>query len=397
MLSWLKAVENKFAWSLFGILLAILAFWYSEYYQKKIQVSYDLAAELNILDLKRPVDDLSVTFKGDDLSEKNLNLKILQIRIENTGRVDIIQNLYDSQEVWGLRIIGGKIIEARLVSSNSDYIKERLSPAILSDSAVSFQKVILESGKYFVVELLVIHNKSDEISIIPSGKIAGIDRLFLARTEPDDTDSIYGFFIKTYSGSAIVQIMRTITYPIAALVLIIAVGGTIASIIELRDSFTRKRRRKNFERKMARGLSQFDGATQESLIELYERDGIDPFLELNKFKNNSDIIPALLDLAKRVSASSDKFREHDDIPIDASAGPWMSTGERKSRSMVSKSLKREPLKRIRNVGNIYRLMDLVMLLEKKGHVARPEAGKPLAFSPSLESFIEDALRVFVPA
>lgn len=234
---WFKNIENTFAWSFIGVLLAI-AFGtvglYSILHENKPDISFEIVTESNVLDIRQPLKDLSILFRGEDIQEKDLNLRIFIIRIENNRQVDILQNHYDVDDIWGFQVENGKIIEARLVNTNSDYLKSKLNPQVYKDNIVQLKKIIFERGKYFILEVLVLHKKSIPPEIISLGKIAGINRInpiksWLGKSK----HTILGEF---FYGSLLIQILRPISYLIAGVILLIVVllGGEQLSEVRLK-------------------------------------------------------------------------------------------------------------------------------------------------------------------
>lgn len=290
MLNWLKSIEKKFAWGVIGVLITILAFLYTEYYQKKIGVIYDVLAELNLLDLKRPIADLAITFQGTDLEQQNLNLKIFQIKVENYGRVDILQSFFDINDPWGIEVTGGRILEARLIGANSDYIKENVAPRVASEHVVEFRKIIFESQKYFLLELVVIHPKSAPVGITPVGKIAGIDHFSFQR-QIGERDG-RSFLARAFSGDPLVQVARSITYTPAVLVIVVISAFAASEISDYRQNRLMRRRRDRFKNQLST-FSQFSTRTQDLFIKLFERQGTPPFSAMLKFKDRADVIHVL--------------------------------------------------------------------------------------------------------
>ena len=144
--------------------------------QPEPRVALETIGETNVLDVRRPLQDLSIVFRGQDVQEQNLNLRILTIRVANVGDVDILPGHYARDDDWGLQFDDGKVIEARLVATNSDYLQSKVIPEPKGTNGVVFPKVIFEQDDFFVVEVLLLHSKDDSPSFSSMGKIAGIDR-----------------------------------------------------------------------------------------------------------------------------------------------------------------------------------------------------------------------------
>lgn len=234
---WFKNIENKLPLAIIGLILTTIFFIITVYislHEKKPCISYEVINESNVLDVRKPLKDLSIYFKGKDIQAKKLNLRIYTIRIENIGQVNILPDQYDTNIPWGFQIEQGKIIEVRLVATNSDYLRSYINPNTLNDDSVGFKKIIFEKGKFFTVEILVIHAKNSLPKIKPFGKIAGIDTLdirpFLAKHKK-------GILYETFRGKIVVQLCKLFFYFLFGLAIIIVVVFVIYKI----DSWKKRR------------------------------------------------------------------------------------------------------------------------------------------------------------
>jgi len=93
--SWLRKIEERYAWGVIGVLLSLLfgaAGLYTFFHERKPNVSYEITNESNVLDLRQPIKNLSILFQNQDIEQKNLNLRIFDVKVENTGEIDILQN-----------------------------------------------------------------------------------------------------------------------------------------------------------------------------------------------------------------------------------------------------------------------------------------------------------------
>ena len=63
----LRAMEKKFALALVGVILAIifgLVSLYSLFHVRRPHIALEITNESNVLDVKKPVEDLVVSFQG---------------------------------------------------------------------------------------------------------------------------------------------------------------------------------------------------------------------------------------------------------------------------------------------------------------------------------------------
>ena len=177
------------------------------YYAEHPNITFDIVNDANVLDVHKPLSELNIYFQGEDIQQSNLNLRIISVKIENTGNVDILQNFYDENDIFGLKINNGQIIESRLINSNSEYLMSNLNLKTVNNT-LELSKPIFEENKYFIVEILILHDKNEEPTIVPLGKIAGIDRIELIKSYTETQT----FFDTVFSGSLIVHWIRLVIY-----------------------------------------------------------------------------------------------------------------------------------------------------------------------------------------
>ena len=264
---WLSAITAaSLGFGILSVLLTLLAL-----KEPESGVTFETISDTNVLDLRRPLQDLSIDFRGQNIQQQNLNLRIVTINIVNSGEVDILPGHYDHEDDWGIRFADGEVIEARLVDTSSEYLRSRVVPQSVGSDTVVFPKVILEKDAFFAVEVLLLHLKHKSPSISPVGKIAGIEEISVLErplvVEEDD------FVTELFRGSIVVQIVRTIIYWFGSLLVTIAI---LLSLVGLSDLFgrvsSRRRRRRVLATRTIREMSH--GDTRDVLISQFEGNGI---------------------------------------------------------------------------------------------------------------------------
>ena len=160
---------------IFTIIFGGLTLYY-RFYTPQPEISYTILSDSNVVDLHKPLKDLKILFQDEDIQKNNMNLKIYSLKISNSGKKNILETHYASDENWGIKITDGRIIESRLVESNSDYLKSNLNTKIVDDKTINFKKVIFDKNDYFILEVLVLHSRDSDVNLIPFGKISGISK-----------------------------------------------------------------------------------------------------------------------------------------------------------------------------------------------------------------------------
>ena len=232
-----KSITRKIFWGIILIFLAAIAF-YNFFHEKKLEITYEIISESNVLDIHKPLKDLTIFFKDENIQKKNLNLKVYTIRVYNTGELNIRQDDFDKNLPWGLEVKQGKIInKARLINTNSEYLMSNLEPTVLDTNKLEFKKIIFERNKFFIVELLVLHSKVQLPSILPIGKIAGVEeneplKSFVASKEKS--------FIETFfAGGIILNLIRAIFFSFCVFISLFCLSVSLEKIDSLGNEYTK--------------------------------------------------------------------------------------------------------------------------------------------------------------
>ncbi|MFZ3136350.1 MAG: hypothetical protein WA126_03035 [Thermodesulfovibrionales bacterium] len=275
-------LHDKFHWGIIGVLLTIafgIVGVYTYFHERKPNIQTEIVGESNVLDLHKPLENLTIYFNNEDIQKKNLNLRIINIQISNSGEMDILQSHFDQKMKWGIKISNGQIInDARIVNTNSDYLKTMLSPKVIGDDIVEFEKVIFEKGKYFSIEILVLHDKETLPEITFIGKIAGIDKVLIEKTW--ETKMRPSFLRSFFSGGYLINILRPIVAIILAILVIIVIAISEDKLSNYINKFKQKRRKKEIEKLV--GDESKDDKFQ-AIIELYINKGLKGLKDLDNY------------------------------------------------------------------------------------------------------------------
>lgn len=281
---------SKIPWAPVGVLVA-LAFGffgvYSWLHERKPNISYEIINETNVLDVRKPLEDLSIFFQEENIQERNLNLRIFTIKVENNGEVDILQNYYDRDDIWGLQVSNARIIEVRLIDTNDDYLKSKLEPRLIERDKIELNKVIFEKDKFFVLEILGLHSKAVQPEITPMGKIAGIEKKIPIKSWIKEEK--LSFVSQVFSGNVLIHFIRLIVYLLDFTIIAVIVGFSISKL----SSVIHKRKRKIREReiKIAFGKKALEeNGEMKEIFSFYIANGEDSVRWLNKLLEKEDIL-----------------------------------------------------------------------------------------------------------
>lgn len=229
-------IVKKWSWwtwsvIIIGILIGISASFYYDQFFKQPSLFSQITSEINVLDVHESLRDLQITFQGDNIQEKSLNLRIYRVKIDNNGGTNITQNDFDQNDNWGIRVEKGRIIETRLIDSNSKYVNANLSPHIQDNNLVKFNKIIFDKGDFFIIELLVLHDKDTPPVLYQIGKIAGIQENEYKILSVEHSES---FLAALFHGNWLINIVRSILYFIVSVIIFLALLLLISQWIEER-------------------------------------------------------------------------------------------------------------------------------------------------------------------
>ena len=266
LISW----QNLITITFLAIGLVSLLLTYLTLQEPKPGVIIETISDTNILDLRRPLQDLNIVFRGHNVQEQNLNLRIVTINVVNSGEVDILPTHYDLADDWGIKFKDGEVIEARLVGTNSEYLRAKIVPQRLGVDTVAFPKVIFEQGNFFAIEVLLLHPKNDSPSMSSVGKIAGINEITVL-TRPLSKQET-SFVTELFQGRALIQVVRAFIYFVGSLLVIVALILAMVGI-EIFPSKLRALRRRNriLQTRTIRQMDQDEA--RKFLVGLYESDG----------------------------------------------------------------------------------------------------------------------------
>jgi hypothetical protein len=306
--SLLEKIENKVYWGIVGALLSI-AFGviglYTYFHEKKPNLLFEIVNESNVFDVHKSLENLTIYFDNENIQEKNLNLRIITVQISNNGEVDILQSYYDQKTEWGFKVNNGKIINnARIVNSNSDYLKSNISPKVIGGDRVNLEKVIFEKGKFISIELLVIHNRNNPPEIYPIGKIVGIESVPPVKTwEKNLEPSFWGSF---FYGGFLINTLRPIIIFFVSLVLLVLILLLTERIGELK----RKSKRNSREKEI---YEIFGGKPEDKKINLiadsYIENGPEGLKQIETLFNNPDLLKVEIKRVNFEKEINEKIKE----------------------------------------------------------------------------------------
>lgn len=135
--------------SLLGTVAAVISIYAFLFQEKKTSLSYEVLANTNVLDIRAEVTKLDILYDRSSLKQGNQNLRIITVRVVNSGTENILNSFYDDNAPVGLGVSVGRIIEApEILETSNTYLRSNLRISMDSVGVITFSKVILESREY---------------------------------------------------------------------------------------------------------------------------------------------------------------------------------------------------------------------------------------------------------
>ena len=248
--------------------------------EPETRVTFEIISATDVLDLRRSLKDLRIEFRGQDLQEQDLNLKVVKINVANAGETHIRAGDYSNID-WGIKVVGGQVIEAKVDRSNAANVISTNDLRYIGSDTIGFPKIVFDKRDAFAIELLLLHPNDAEPDIVPIGKIAGVENFDLV--PPPLPGQEVGFVGQAFGGSFRVLAVRSGVYFVGSIIILFAsVFGLVGGAVML-DSVKARRRRKRVLRTKA--IKQIDRVSiRDGLIDLYGSTG------LSGLRRLSDII-----------------------------------------------------------------------------------------------------------
>jgi len=283
LIRWVKSHRSStFAALTFTVSVSLaLFFGISGLREPSPKMTYEILRETDVLDVRTPLKDLQITFQNDDIQAENLNLRIYAMRVMNNGETDILQTQYDQDQIWGLQVVDGRIIESRIIQSSSEYLRSKANPQVIGENIVQFEKAIIERGQFFAFNMLVVHPKDITPEIIPLGKIAGIDEIVVtwSPVEPDGP----GLISELFGGGKTLQSIRAIVFFAGAAVVLGLFAMMVLAYSFLGSTLRRRKVTRSVALKAVRNQKQRD-----LLSEVFLHHGVTGVRDLREKLGNSE-------------------------------------------------------------------------------------------------------------
>lgn len=291
--------------SLFGAGVTIFAF----LQEKKVELRYEIISNTNVLDFNEEIGKLEVIYDSTNLKKSQENLRIYTVKIINNGHQNLLKEFYDENDPLGLQLSSGRIIEQpEVIQVSNDYLKRNVKIKFYDDKKINFSQVILESGEYYVIKLLVLHKTNLIPEIMSYGKIAGQTNIQVVNTI--DIKEKLSFWEKVYYGNIWVQLLRLVSYFIGNILIIVGLVNLSIFITEKRNTKRKKKNIAEFKSLETYRYSKMDDA----IFDRYKSDGAYIFKDIQMLIKDENRLNRIY-LSKQWRTSKKKKYKDDDFCI----------------------------------------------------------------------------------
>lgn len=252
------------------------------FYEKRPALVFEIISNASVYDVRENLSKLEIFYAGQNLRAEKKTLRLITIRIINTGQTNISKVDYDESDPLGFSIGNGKILEIPKFFGSNEYLKRNIKPILSADSIVRLEPVILDAGEFIEAQALVLTPEGTIPSISPLGKIAGIKQIqVLAANQTKDQSSVWSRI--TSADSMWIQIARAPIYGLFALVLTACLAFALVIILIPLESVSDARKKHTREiriKKLAQGRPLM--ITDQYVLEKYKISGDNGLGRLHK-------------------------------------------------------------------------------------------------------------------
>ena len=236
--------QQKYAWSLFGVVLAVLfggLTVYSEFVRdRRAKLRFEVVSNTGVLDVREELSKLEILYDGIDIVKFKQSLRVVVVRVVNFGESDILIDHYDKSVPLGFLVSKGELLRVEPLEASNRYLSSNLHVSVTDSVRGVFEPIILESKEFFAFKALILHEQGTPPTLSPQGKIAGIRTIDL--TEQSSTKSEKSYWHTVFAGGVWVQAARLVTYFVGLILLAVAV---ISPVVYFSGRLTRTRRTKH--------------------------------------------------------------------------------------------------------------------------------------------------------
>ncbi|WP_439185767.1 hypothetical protein [Carboxylicivirga taeanensis] len=170
-------IEKKFAWTLSGFIVTLIALIYSIYVANKDEdkplIGFEIISSNEIVQVSDNIDSLKILYRNKNIITNDTSVFLVSAKLLNYGTAPIRILDYDSNCPLGLEFEGYSIInKPSIIDYSSDYLNDNLN-FLIDSSSISIAPIILEENDFVSFSFLLYGSRNKTINLTTHGKVAG--------------------------------------------------------------------------------------------------------------------------------------------------------------------------------------------------------------------------------
>ncbi|MFT5916545.1 MAG: hypothetical protein ACJAWV_003099 [Flammeovirgaceae bacterium] len=291
--------------AVFGIVagsIGIYSFFFKENFTN---LQYVITSNSNVLDINADVSKIEILYDSTSLKRSKKNLKVINVRVINNGNLGILNSFYDTNNLLGLKIEKGEIVEnPTVIASSSPYLMENVKTKLnKKKNLVTFNQVIIDSKADFLIKILILHDIDEVPHLVPIGKIAGQRKIEIV--DSSEIEEEPSFLHRSFYGSVWIQLVRLIAYTFLGIVIAI-----FSAFIGMELSSSQKNRtRKKIINTFKDETSYRHISTNDVVFDRFIKDGATQIQKLSSLIDNEESLKELHKIKLATKNKKERFAD----------------------------------------------------------------------------------------
>ncbi|HEX8192342.1 MAG TPA: hypothetical protein VF552_05530 [Allosphingosinicella sp.] len=294
---------------------------------KDVELTIHVERETPAINVNQSFPELSVFYRGRNLTAENVSLAVTRVRITNSGDVGITDANISRTDPLGLRIGNGRIVGVFNAQASSSHLLRLATPQTRHNEVKLPTNIIMDPRDYVQFDVVLLKRSGDRLSFEPLGKVQGLHEIIIDQHDPSSQTE--PFIWRALGGGADIQITRLIAYFVFGLIVIVFVVSIVVQFGEIKSRM-RRRRRKKLAARVRTLLSDADAELWAIVSNLYVRNGISGLKSLERHLNRREGPPSgrHLRAAPHIDPPTAPPRKGESKPryinkaLDRSLGEW---------------------------------------------------------------------------
>lgn len=240
-------LKSQGAMALVGIASFALGAYSTWFYERKPELRVEILTVGTVFDVREPLPELDFLYAGKSLKASKEELRLVSLRVRNSGRATISRDDFDEREPLQLSAVKGRILNASTRGASSDYLVRAVRMHV-NDATLRFAPLVLEAGEWFTVQLLILAGAGTKDEITVHGKVVGIIGTIPVVDLREETTKTSAWNRIVGADSWWIHLARVPVYFLGFFLLLLLIAAVLAGImwpfIAIGDWIERKRRKR---------------------------------------------------------------------------------------------------------------------------------------------------------